>query len=97
MYEKLVFKLFPLVHMSPLCGGLTFWCPWYPWILCAGPRTVSYRIVSYRTVPYRTVPYRTVPYRTVSYRIVSYRAVPQDSSKTKKKVNNKFSSDYFHI
>ena len=41
MYEKLVFKLFPLiVHMSPLWWGLhllTFWCPWYPWILCKGP------------------------------------------------------------
>ena len=38
--EKLVFKLFPLVHMSPLWWGLhllTFWCPWYPWILCRGP------------------------------------------------------------
>ena len=38
--EKLVFKLFPLVvHMSPLWWGLrllTFWCPWYPWILCGG-------------------------------------------------------------
>ena len=39
--EKLVFKLFSLVvHMSPLWWGLrllTFWCPWYPWILCKGP------------------------------------------------------------
>ena len=39
--EKMVFKLFPLVvHMSPLWWGLrllTFWCPWYPWILCKGP------------------------------------------------------------
>ena len=37
----MVFKLFPLVvHMSPLWWGLrllTFWCPWYPWILCKGP------------------------------------------------------------
>ena len=36
--EKMVFKLFPLVvHMSTLWWGLsllTFWCPWYPWILC---------------------------------------------------------------
>ena len=34
------FKLFPLVHNSPLWWGLrllTFWCPWYPWILCKGP------------------------------------------------------------
>ena len=42
MYEKMVFKLFPLiVHMSPLWWGLhllTFWCPWYPWILCKGPK-----------------------------------------------------------
>ena len=38
--EKMVFKLFPLVvHMSTLWWGLsllTFWCPWYPWILCKG-------------------------------------------------------------
>ena len=38
---KMVFKSFPLVvHMSPLWWGLcllTFWCPWYPWILCKGP------------------------------------------------------------
>ena len=41
LYEKLVFKLFPLVvHMSPWWWGLhllTFRCPWYPWILCKGP------------------------------------------------------------
>ena len=40
-WEKLVFKLFPLVvHMSPLWWGLrllTFWCPCCPWILCKGP------------------------------------------------------------
>ena len=39
--KKMVFKLFPLVvHMSPLWWDLhllTFWCPWYPWILCKGP------------------------------------------------------------
>ena len=40
----MVFKLFPLLvhiaNMSPLWWGLrllTFWCPWYPWILCKGP------------------------------------------------------------
>ena len=42
IYEKLVFKLFPLVvHMSPLWWGLhlmTFRCPSrYPWNLCKGP------------------------------------------------------------
>ena len=49
MYEKLVFKLFPLiVHMSPLWWGLhllTFRYPWYPWILCMGqtwPRNIYF-------------------------------------------------------
>ena len=41
VYEKLVFKLFPLVvDMSPLWWGLHLLicrCPCYPWILCMGP------------------------------------------------------------
>ena len=40
IYEKLVFKLFPLLYICLHCdeiGMLTFRCPCYRWILCKGP------------------------------------------------------------